>query len=372
MPEDSDLKDRYLAGVARWSARDIESAVGILSAVVQDGDITDGWWHSASRALAQISLELDDSEAQKHLRKLQGPGVGDAQTLALRARAWYQAGDEEAAIAEIHAAAMRLVDDTATDVGSLMNGAMALIWCADVLAELGYADDASALAVRAHTRMTQADVHDAVLLAMLAVVEASIACLIGNEAFAEQSLERFDLSISPDLEIKATLIRARLARAKNRSDDATQLYADALGAARASGYGFLERSIRTESTTGPPRIRTDRAPIGQWDLRAMENALEHHRPYALVIRLPIRDENAIHEFEDGVAALLATDPGLGHVDGTGSDGDVWELFLEGEDPERLWNAIRPLLNPSDLWRYAEISQRSGTSSLRFRPGRPRA
>jgi hypothetical protein len=104
---------------------------------------------------------------------------------------------------------------------------------------------------------------------------------------------------------------------------------------------FLERSISNEVMTGPPRLRTDRAPIGQWDPRAMENVPETHRPYAVVIRLPLRSESEILEFEVRLTDFLRDQQGLGYVDGTGTDGEIWEIFLDGDDADALWDAVPP-------------------------------
>jgi tetratricopeptide (TPR) repeat protein len=364
------LQTRYLEGVALWRERNLPAAVEVLSSVVADGrpDDEEGWWHSASRALAQIALEDDDPEAERHLRRLQGTAVGDAQTLALRGRRWFQMGDEEAALAEINMAALRLANDQSVDVGSLMNGAIALVWCAELLAELGYADDASALAARARVRMNSADVDDRVLKAILSMVEASVARLVGILDATLARLDEIDTSLSPDLLIQVTRERARIADVVQQPERAADLYERCLELARDSKYPFLERSIADEMTVGPRRLRIDRAPIGQWDPRAMENVPEDHLPYAVVIRLPLRDGSDVAGLEELIMSLLRDRPGLGHVDGTGTDGEFWEVFLDGDDAETLWDAVRPLLESPPLWQFAEVTRRYGSGSLRFRPG----
>jgi hypothetical protein len=366
------LQTRYLEGVALWRERNLPAAVEVLSSVVADGrpDGGEGWWHSAARALAQIALESDDPEAEWHLRRLQGTGVGDAQTLALRGRRWFQEGNEEAALAEIHMAALRLADDKSDDIGSLMNGAIALIWSAEVLAELGYADDVSALATRAQARMGAADVDDRVLKSMLSMVEASSARLVGNTGATLGLLDQVDTSLSPDLLVKVTREQARIAGETGQTAKATGLYERCRELARASGYLFWARSIADEAIAGPPSLRTDRAPIGQWNPRAMENVPVEHAPYAVVIRLPLRDESAVLELEDRITSFLRDHPALGHVDGTGTDGEIWEAFLDGDDADALWEAVRPLLESPPLWQSAEVTKRHGSGSFRFRPGPP--
>lgn len=364
----SDLELRYLEGVASWGARDLETAVSILeSAVAEPGAAEEGWWHSASRALAQIALESDDANtAERHLRQLSGTGVGDAQTLALRARRWQQVGDEEEeAIAEVHAAAVRLAEDRSTDVGSLMNGAIALAWCSEILAALGYGDDASALTVRARGRVTSAGVDDRILDAMLTLVEASVANLVGMSDYTLELLDRLDLSLSPDLEIQAERERARIAGNAGNAQRAEGLYQRCIALSIESGYSYLGRSIARELVEGPPRLRTDRAPIGQWDLRSMEGPWEDHRPYAVVISMPVKNQAAIHDFEASLSRLFEDRPHLGFIDGTGSDGTTWEIFLEGDDPSALWVSIRPLLSASRS-KAAEIQLRQDGETIRFR------
>lgn len=102
----------------------------------------------------------------------------------------------------------------------------------------------------------------------------------------------------------------------------------------------------------------------------MENVPEQHRPYAVVIRLPVRSESAVLELENRIASLLRDDPGLGYVDGVGGDGEIWEIFLEGEDAAALWRAVGPLLDSPHLWPHAEVTQRDKTGSHRFRLSAP--
>lgn len=366
------LRARYLEGVVLWIERNLPAAIEVLSSVVTEGGRLgeEGWSHSAARALAQIALESDDPQAEWHLRKLQGTGVGDAQTLALRGRRWFQMGNEEAALAEIHGAALRLASDRSDDVGSLMNGAIALIWCAEVLVEMGYADDASALATRARARIDAANIDDEALKSGLSMVEASAARLVGDLEAARWFLEQIDTSLSADLPIQVTREQARIANMSAQVEKAADLYEQCLELARDSEYPFLVRSITNEAEVGPPRLRTDRAPVGQWDPRAMENVPEEHQPYAVVIRLRVGDEASVLEFEDRITGLLRDHPALGYVDGTGSDGEIWDLFLDGDDPDALWDAVHPLLEPESLWQRAEVTKRHGSGSYRFRPGPP--
>ncbi len=41
--------------------------------------------------------------------------------------------------------------------------------------------------------------------------------------------------------------------------------------------------------------------------------------------------------------MLTGRPELGAIDGTGTDGVLWEFFLEGEDGAALWEAVKPVV-----------------------------
>ena len=253
-----------------------------------------------------------------------------------------------------------------------MNGAIALIWCAEVLVELGHADDASVLAARARARMSEADVHDTTLQAMLRAVDASAARLVGDTEAAGSILDDVDVSLSPDLHVQVTRERARIARSSGRTDDAATLYEECLALAARHRYAFLARSITAEQATRPPSLRTDRPPIGQSDPRSMQEVAEDQRPYALVLRLPLRDQAEVRDLAQRLAALLRDDPTLGHVDGTGTDGQMWEIFMDGDDADALWDAVRPLLESTPLGHAAEITKRTGSSSQHLRLDPPRS
>lgn len=108
------------------------------------------------------------------------------------------------------------------------------------------------------------------------------------------------------------------------------------------------------------------AAMAEVDMAALERLQTEHRPYALVIRVPARNEEALHALVARISQLFQDQPSLGFVDGTGTDGTVWEIFLDGDDPDRLWASVRPLLAPPDQWRDAEVTMRSGSDTVRFR------
>jgi hypothetical protein len=73
---------------------------------------------------------------------------------------------------------------------------------------------------------------------------------------------------------------------------------------------------------------------------------------------------AIHELEAAIAEVVREQPALGIIDGTGSDGTIWEIFLEGEDPDALWEAVEPLLAPFRSGGL-EVQLRKGDGMVRF-------
>ena len=92
--------------------------------------------------------------------------------------------------------------------------------------------------------------------------------------------------------------------------------------------------------------------------------------YTAEDRIDFRD--LVRDLARRIAVLLRDDPGLGYVDGTGTDGQMWEVFLDGDDADALWDAVRPLLESTPAWRTAEIQKRAGSSSRHFRLGPPSA
>jgi hypothetical protein len=112
------------------------------------------------------------------------------------------------------------------DPGSLMNGAIALMWCGDVLRDLGFGRDASRVAELARQRIFLAGIHDPTLEAGLAVVEAGGARLAGDVTAAVRILDSIDLSLSPEFLMEITLERARLAWADDKQE-AQRFYEEA-------------------------------------------------------------------------------------------------------------------------------------------------
>ncbi|MFP3915464.1 MAG: hypothetical protein ACLFWM_11360, partial [Actinomycetota bacterium] len=320
----------YRRGLSRWVDRDLAGAVHSLEEALAVGDDDDGWWFAASRARAQIALEQNDLEtARRRLNRLPGHGVGDAQHNALRARLALQGGDGESAGLLVSTAVEALNSDADRDPGTLMNGAIALMWCGEVLAELGFGAEANRLVARARRRVAAAGVDDPVVEAGLAMVEAAAMRLVGDSSRAAEILESVDVSASPELGIQVGAERARLAWTDGDRTAARSLYREAAGECDTLGYPALAETLRRETRSGPAALRTHEVELEDWARRWTEEQLADQRPYAVVVRLPMdQSPDAYRDLGRKVGEFLESRPHLGLVDGTGSDGRIWELFLE--------------------------------------------
>ncbi len=359
----------YREGAQLWSERRLDDAIRVLeAAIIASRGPDDPWGFSAARALAQIAMERDDLHlAEHHLRKLPDQGIGQAQQLALRARRAMLLGDHEAAAIEASLAVIRLGTDPLDDIGSLMNGAIALAWVGEVLVEMGHGEAAARVAADGRTRIARAGIDDPTLNAILAMVEAQSARLTGDPSAASRLL-LVDPEISPDLGIMVAREQARHHRTAGDPAQARTLYETALEDCETWGYRSLGRLIAAERDSGVPITRTDPDPIERWAERSTEALLPAHRPYALVFRLLLDDDPQRYlELEERVSALLEGEPLLGFLDGFGTNGEVWELFLDGEDPAALWDAIGPLLEAADPPSGSEVDIRvdDGVLSVRL-------
>jgi hypothetical protein len=121
--------------------------------------------------------------------------------------------------------------------------------------------------------------------------------------------------------------------------------------------------IGEESVNGPRRARSET--FEAFLARVVSGSTDVTRPYAIVARFIVgRPLDDYFAMEAGVAGLLASKPHLGYVDGNGTDGEVWELFLEGDDPDALWAAVGPLVTRlADSGTRVEIRRGEGVETL---------
>lgn len=272
-----DTEAMYRAGVERWAAGDLAEARDLLArALALSSGPDDDWWFAASRALAHVALDQGDLElAAEHLAAVPFDLVGAAQTIILQGKLAARRGEDDRAALLASAAVARVLADPGQDVPTLMNGAIAMANVAELLVELGFADEARRVTDMGRDRTRRAGVDD-------------------------------------------PAVRAAF-------DDA-----DAAAA-----------------RVGSPRV--DAVPVERW----AEVAHSRHLPtpdsgdeagYAVVVRLALDgDPERFDALDRAVCELLERRPDLGAVDGTGSDGEIWELYVDGDDPDALWEAIRPLV-----------------------------
>jgi len=334
----------YREGAELWIERRLDEAIAKLEEAFASSCRGDQWWFATSRALAQIAMEADLLDlAEHHLRLLPDHGIGEAQQMALRGRHAMLRGDREVAADSVSIAVSCLARDDSDDIGSLMNGAIALAWGGEVLIEIGYGNEAAHLCAAARERIVRAGIDDPTVSTMLDIIEAQAARLTGDRMAAAR-LEHVDQRISPDFGILVARERARHAWVEGDTTEAEAKYQASLTLCARWRYPALARLIAAERLIGPPASLTDPEPIERWAERSMERLLADYRPYALVIRLLVDDDPGRYlEFEDQVQSVLRAAPHLGEVDGFGSNGEIWELFVDGDDPAALWDAIGPLV-----------------------------
>lgn len=246
----------YRAGVERWMAGDLDAAQQLLEQALagSDGPATDPWWFATSRAMAHVAMDQGDlALAATHLARVPFDLIGAAQTIVLQARLAHLRGDDDEAAERLSAAVQRVLADAESGIAPLMNGAIALANAAELLVELGFAEEAVRVVGLGRARVDRAGVDDPSVAATFAEVERSAAGVVKH----------------------------------------------------------------TEA---------------------------NDVPYAVVVTLVVDgDPERYVALDRSVCDLLEADPDLGEVDGTGTDGDVWELFVDGDDPEALWAAIEPLV-----------------------------
>ena len=360
-----DTEALYRRGVAMWAERRLAEAGELFrAALAASPGLEDGWWFSTSRAIAQVAMERDDFDtAHRHLARLPGQDVGNAQQMALRARLARIEGDEDTAALQVGAALRSLAGDGEMDPGSLMNGAIALMWCGEVLRDLGFGGDASRVAEAARQRIRLAGILDRTLEAGLAMVEAGGARLAGDVTAALRTLDSIDLSLSPEFFVEITLERARLAWLAGDQQRAQRFYEEAGAGAASLSYESMGRSIRDESVVGPrpPRVESH----SEFVVSKSEELAGATRPYAVVVRYVVdRPLDSYFVVERTVDEFLSARPQLGYVDGNGTDGRIWDLYVEGQDPDTLWQEIRNLVAPlASPGSRVEIRRTAGVETI---------
>lgn len=356
----------YRQGIGLWDARDLRGAVQVMGTALMKsrGPDSDPWWFALSRALAQIHLENDDPQtAGSFLEVLPWDQVGMAQTLALRAKASILAREAETAEFQASAAVQVLDESTAEDLGSSRNGVIALSWVSEVLVDLGYGDQAERVVAMAEARAATTAMTDSPVMGTLVKSAARAARLMGDPDRARAILGTLDTSVSPDFEVEQLRELARLDWEAGDRVAARAGYESARDLALENRYAALAADIVDEMEQGPPSGRKAERPVEEW-VQVMEAEAMAERSYAVVVEIEIGgDLDPLEAMEAEVQRLLDSDPSLGTVDGVGTDGETWMLFLDGDDPEKLWSAVRHTVESPGWTGQVTIRQDEGSETF---------
>jgi hypothetical protein len=243
-----------------------------------------------------------------------------------------------------------------------MNGAIALAYAAGVLVDLGYADEARRLFRLVTARTARAGVEDASIIATATRAEAGAARLRGDFDAAMKLLGRIELTVGHDEPALVERERARLAWARGDRGESARRYEAAAAMFDDIGYAGEAAQTRAESTRGPAPLATAERPLEEWSRRATEAAIAGATPYAVVASFPMdRPLERFHDLEDRVRDALER-AGAGDVDGDLVGADEWILYLDGDDPERVWAVAEPILRAANpkLGAYAEVRENGST------------
>jgi hypothetical protein len=373
-PEDAAATSEglYRHGVGLWAGRRLVPAQRVLrnAAAFAARDPLQAWGAAIDRALAQIALELDDPDAaEQHLTAFLPQPVAAFQHLAVQSRVLLLRGDHDGAAQKVSTGVSLIGAVALDDVPDLMNTSIGLVHMAEVLLELGFATSAGRLASIGQALVAQAGVTDPVVSAALALAAARAAGMVGAADAGAQLLAQVDASLDPDLDVQ---VRAEQARARWRAGDPAAARAgfdEAIEVARAAELRATARLLAAERDgEGPRTAREEPGPVETW---AGGAAAGDHRPYAVVVTLVVQGSTDRYAaLEDAVAALLEQRPDLGEVDGIGSDGTIWDLFLDGDDGPALWAAVEPIVLALDPPAGSTVRIRTHEGDVVERPLRP--
>ncbi len=363
----------YRHGVALWSGRRLDAARRVLDAAATFAgrDRFQAWSASIDRARALVALELDEPDvAEQHLGAFQPDPVSAFVHLAVQSRVELLRGDHELAAQTLSRGAAIVLALHLEEVPDLMNSAIGCTHASDALLELGYAASAARLAAFGQDLVARAGVDDPVVAAALALAAARSAGLAGDAETSIRLLGTVDTSLDPDLEVNARAEHARARWRAGDTDGARAGFEDAVELARGADLRSVARLLAAERDEPRPRTpREEPGPIETWAGGPIDTSAP--TPYAVVLTLVVEGSlDRCYDLEDEVAALLDREPHLGAIDGTGSDGEIWELFLDGDDGPALWAAVQPLVHRLDPPAGSTVRVRGPDGDVLEQPVRP--
>ncbi|MBT8397523.1 MAG: hypothetical protein KJN92_11175 [Gemmatimonadetes bacterium] len=340
---------RYAAGMACLLRSDPAGARRhLLSALEAPAD--DPWRFPTLRGLAQVEMELGLLDAaDHHLRHLPDHGPGHHLQQVLRAKVGWRAGRIEEARKNLWNALHFAITVTAEPVEegdpyAVVDDASLLGAGAEILAAMGNgvechraldtadafleASGVTGLPVETHLRL-----HRAAARRLTGEPEAagSLLDVVEEEAMATDA---------SDLLAAVARERARLLWDRGDQAGAQKAFAEAAGRFHAIGYVWDAEATEREAGSGPPTL-VPAEPLESW---FEEDAwMDEPPPVGVVVSLILpQDGTDLPDLIGDITEELSDrldETTEGFVDGWGTDGDELEVFVYGDDPQVLWQAM---------------------------------
>lgn len=336
---------RYALGMGCFLRADLLAARRHLQTALDDP--AEGVWGlPVLRGLAQVEMELGLFDAaDARLRRLPDDSSGQALQHVMRAKAAWRAGKMELSRVNLWIAlhepmARRAVSG---DPYQLIDEASLLVTGAEVLAGMGHGSECHRVLDAASARLEAAGRDGLPVEIHLRLHRAMAHRLTGHTGPARELLDEVaDAAVASeaqDLLATVTRERARLSWDGGAAAEARATWAMAARRFDALGYVWEAEATRQEATRGPIG-EVEAEPIERW---FDEDADIHEDPpVGIVVSITLPDGDEALERMLSLAEALAdrvAQNTLGYVDGWGTDGDEFEVFAYGDDPERLWEAM---------------------------------
>jgi hypothetical protein len=337
---------RYAVGMGCFLRADLLAARRHLQ-VALDDPAESPWRFPVLRGLAQVEMELGLlTAADARLRRLPDDPSGQALQHVMRAKAAWRAGKMELSRVNLwialHEPMARPEDPE--DLYELIDQASLLVTGAELLAAMGHGAECHRVLDAASARLEAAGSDGLPIETHLRLHRAMAHRLTGNPGAAGELLdgvaEAAFATEAEDLLAAVTRERARLSWDGGAEAEARATWALAAKRFDALGYVWEAEATRQEATRGPVGD-VDAQPIERW---FEEDADIHEDPpvgTVVSVTLPDGDDEELERmlsFAEALADRVA-EKTVGYIDGWGTDGDEFELFAYGDDPERLWEAM---------------------------------
>jgi hypothetical protein len=305
------------------------------------------WWFPVLRGLAQVEMELGLLDAaDARLRLLPEDSSGRALQHVMRAKAAWRAGKMELSRVNLWIALhepMARPEDS-EDPYHLIDQASLLVTGAEILAAMGHGAECHRVLDAASARLEAAGSEGLPIETHLRLYRAMAYRLTGDRSAASELLDGVAHAAvaaeAQDLLAAVTRERARLSWDAGGVAEARATWALAARRFDALGYVWEAEATRQEAIRGPVGD-VDAQPIERW---FEEDADIHEDPpvgTVVSVTLPNGDDEALERMlslAEALADRVAANT-VGYIDGWGTDGDEFEVFAYGDDPERLWEAM---------------------------------